>query len=122
MKLVTVFPVLRSLVQNIAQILEYFAQSCDCVIPAFKNSAYKEWLCSMLLWSCKLSKPISIPGWMGQTSLILTFDHTHIRETELFWPTLIQRPPFRDGLIIQLNTNLVKMLNTVLCYEPFYCE
>ena len=38
MKLVTVFPVLRSLVQTWRSFLKYFAQTHDCMIAAFRNS------------------------------------------------------------------------------------
>ena len=38
MKLVTVFPVLRSLVQILRSFLKYFAQMHDCIIAAFRNS------------------------------------------------------------------------------------
>ena len=41
-KTLSVFPVSRSLVQNLrAQILKYFAQSWDCMIAAFRNSAHR---------------------------------------------------------------------------------
>ena len=39
---VPVFPGWLSLVQFFWQILKYFAQSCDCMIAAFRNSGWQE--------------------------------------------------------------------------------
>ena len=51
MKLVQVFPCLRSLVNIFAQIFKCFAQSCNCMSAAFRNSALK----------VGLKKPIEAP-------------------------------------------------------------
>ena len=46
---------------------------------------------------------------MSQASLISNFDYIDIRQTDLFWPALIKRPPFRDDLVILSNQAFPKI-------------
>ena len=82
MKLVPVFPVSGSLVQKFAQILKYFAQSCDCMIAAFRISARTQltFLLSKIFYASHIT---SIPSHLvykalsatGSTLSAITYQH-----------------------------------------------
>ena len=59
MKCVPVFPASRSYIPKLAQILKYFAQSCDCMIAALRNSG--KGVTVQSLWTvCRCNSTVAV--------------------------------------------------------------